>query len=71
VRSSPAGRCAGELRLRSSSSRRAIFRYTETEDPASCRRRTTVTVRRLSGDELRFKESQGSRVLLSGRLSRS
>ncbi len=71
VRSSPAGRCAGELRLRTNSSRRAIFRYTETEDLASCRRRTTVTVRRLSGDELRFKESQGSRLLLSGRLSRS
>jgi len=71
VRSSPAGRCAGELRLRRTSTRRSVFRYTETEDPGSCRRTTTVTVRRLSGDELRFTESHGGRVLLSGRLSRS
>jgi hypothetical protein len=71
VRSTPAARCAGELRLRSTSSRRTIFRYTETDDPRSCRRRTTVTVRRLGGGGLQFEETQGHRVLLSGPLNRS
>jgi hypothetical protein len=70
ARSTPAGRCAGELRLRRASSRRTVFGYTETEDPASCPHTTTVTVRRLGSGELRFNETQRGRVLLSGRLQR-
>ena len=68
ARSTPAGTCAGELQFRRASSRRTVFGYTETEDPASCRRRTTVTVRRLAGGRLQLKETQRGRVLLSGRL---
>jgi hypothetical protein len=70
ARSTPAGRCAGDLRLRSDSARRAIFDYTETGGPASCPRTTTVTVRRLGSGQVQFKEAQRGRVLLSGRLQR-
>jgi hypothetical protein len=66
ARSTPAGRCAGELRLRRESARRAVFGYTETANRASCPRRTTVTVRRLADGGLQFKEAQRGRVLLSG-----
>jgi hypothetical protein len=68
ARSTTAGTCAGELRFRRTSSRRTVFGYTEAEGPASCPRRTTVTVRRLGSGELRFNETRRGRVLLSGRL---
>ena len=68
ARSTAAGICAGELRLRGTSARRAVFGYTETANSASCPRMTTVTVRRLAGGKLQFTEALRGRVFLSGRL---